>query len=268
MNISLPQVKKPQGIVIYRGPSLLNGKPIVVIVTGFKHATANPKTGDMLQSWIVTARSTPIKQYVNGGDDTICGNCKHRSKASGGWGTCYVSVWQAPNNVHAAWRRGVYEELNDNNVHFFDGQHVRLGSYGDPAAVPTKVWERITANAKGWTGYTHQWNNPNIDKELKKFCMASADTEVEKLSANAQGWRTFRIRASEDDPIMKGEFVCPASYEGGQKLTCNECGACKGGEHSKKGEPVIIMHGRKFKIKRFEKITKARKQKKKYTHLI
>jgi len=37
---------RPQGLVMYEGPSMIDGKPIVMIATGFKRRSANPKTGE------------------------------------------------------------------------------------------------------------------------------------------------------------------------------------------------------------------------------
>jgi hypothetical protein len=41
---------KPNGAILYRGPSLLDGAPIVAIVTGLASTSANAKTGAMLQN--------------------------------------------------------------------------------------------------------------------------------------------------------------------------------------------------------------------------
>ena len=45
--------KRFNGMVIWQGPSLVDGKPIAVIVTGLNKPSQNSKTGDMLQSWII-----------------------------------------------------------------------------------------------------------------------------------------------------------------------------------------------------------------------
>ena len=42
--------RKPQGVVLYRGPSLLNGRRIVVVATGLCRMSKNPKTGNMVQN--------------------------------------------------------------------------------------------------------------------------------------------------------------------------------------------------------------------------
>ena len=73
-------------------------------------------------------------------------------------------------------------------------------------------------------------------------CMASADSEEDRILAKSLGFRTFRIR-TKDEPVLKSEFVCPASEEGGKRKLCVECKACDGGVNTRKGDPVIIVHG-------------------------
>lgn len=258
----------PQGIVIYRGPSKIDGKPIVVIATGFKTPSDNPKTGQIIQTWILPANISPLEVRATGKDSSICGDCKHSSIKNGGWNTCYVSVYQAPNNIWRTWKKGRYENPSKMNIHCFRDKIVRIGSYGDPLAVPSNVWKTILSNAAGCSGYTHQWRNCK-DDSYKRFCMASCDTFKEKLLAQKMGWRTFRIRR-EDEEISKDEIVCPASQEGGQITTCKKCGLCSGKKETKDSRKniAIIIHGRSWKIKRFEKIMSLRKAKKKYTHLL
>ena len=49
-------MRRAQGYVLYQGPSRLNGEPIVAIAT---MRTANVKTGNMVQTWILTAEVSP-----------------------------------------------------------------------------------------------------------------------------------------------------------------------------------------------------------------
>ena len=46
---------------------------------------------------------------------------------------------------------------------------IRLGSYGDPAAVPIEIWDNLCSVAANYTGYTHQW--ATCDPNLKNYCM-------------------------------------------------------------------------------------------------
>jgi len=252
-------MSKPQGIVVYAGPSQIDGKQIVVIVTGWLKSS-NKKTGKMLQAWIFNRFENPCEAYKNGNDFSICGDCKHRK-----WGTCYVNVYHAPMNIHKAYYSGKYENLTLQNIHWFKGYNIRLGAYGDPAAVPFDTWKMILNITEKHTAYTHQWRK--CDSKFKQICMASVDNEKEYKAAKKMGWRTFRVRRV-DEKLMKNEFICPASNENGHKTSCNKCLCCAGKESKIKKNPVIIAHGSCSKIKRYWKILKAIRQKKKYTHLV
>ena len=235
---------KPNGAILYRGPSLLDGKPIIVIATGLNGKSANEKTGNMVQTWILREDISPNDAVKNGADSSICGNCKHR------WflgGSCYVTVWQAPRSIWEAFQRGIYAEASLQEIKAIGRKRkVRVGSYGDPAAVPVEVWQALTAEAEAWTGYTHQWVGGMADA-LKPYVMASADSFQEGLDARANGWRTFRIRDLATAPLTDNEFICPASAEAGYKTDCAMCKACMGTSAKAKANPVIIVHGARSK---------------------
>lgn len=245
------------GYVLYDGPSKINNKRIVVIATGFgKSQSRNAKTGNMIQTWILTPDLAPLEAHKAGDDFAICGNCKQRK-----WETCYVNkgtgLWQ----VWDGFRRGIYSVLK--NARVFENCHVRVGSYGDPSSVPTKVWNRICKYAIGWTGYTHSWNSRWIDVNLKKYCMASCDTEKEVKQAIALGYRPFYVRP-RNATLPKGFFACPAAKESGKKSNCSKCLSCKGGSFNSRPCPSIEIHGPSWKIARFEAMLKLYKSKKRY----
>ena len=133
---------------------------------------------------------------------------------------------------------------------FLAGRVVRLGSYGDPAAVPSHVWRALVHKAKGWVGYTHQWR---IRESLHNLCMASVDDPKEYEEAKAMGWRTFRVRTA-DEQLMTREIMCPAADEAGNKTTCEKCRLCAGTSKPAK-DIAIIVHG--AKARRFIEIRKA-----------
>ena len=192
---------------------------------------------------------------------------KHSSPKNGGWNTCYVNVFQSPWNVWECWKRGGYSKPTKMNLNLFRDRIIRIGSYGEPCAVPYEVWETIIKLAKGWTSYTHAWEKSYTDKRLKNICMASVDTEEEYLRAKKAGWRTFRVR-SKNEALFSGEIICPASEESGRKTTCEKCRMCSGTSFGGKKDICIIIHGRKWKCQRFLEIMKRRKNKKSYKDLI
>lgn len=232
---------KPNGVILYRGPSLIDGAPIVAIAVGLTNRSSNRKTGAMLQTYILRSDVMPTRAIKQGKDVSICGDCPHRGDGTGKGRTCYVNVGQGPLGVYRAFKRGRYSKVQgeDSIASLGAGRIVRLGTYGDPAAVPYAIWGALTASAIGHTGYTHQWRQA---PELRSLCMASADTVDDAREAQALGWRTFRVDLTHVIGKQMNESVCPASAEAGKKLTCAQCLAC-GGADGRKGSIVINAHG-------------------------
>jgi hypothetical protein len=232
-------MKKPSGYIIYRGASLLDDKPIIVVaITG---KSSNSKTGDMIQTYILADnRKSPVESAKALDDVSVCGDCKHRR---GLGGSCYVNLGQGPRAVMDGVIRGIYELSDGYNVSTAVlNRKVRLGTYGDPAAVPAYVWKTLLEGANSHTGYTHQWKNGKAD-HIKQWCMASVDTPKEAALAKMDGWRTFRVRVADGSPEYSHEMKCPASAEMNKRLTCDTCMACSGGTDSKKASVTIIVHG-------------------------
>jgi hypothetical protein len=230
-------VKKPSGFIIYRGPSQLDGAPIVVVALT---NSTNAKTGNMVQTYILVDNGrSPIDNARSLADVSICGDCKHRT---GTGGACYVNLGQGARAVAAAIVKGNYPADILAAQSAAAGRMVRLGTYGDPAAVPANIWRTLLANAQGHTGYSHQWQTGKAGADIMALCMASADNEAERAAAKLMGYRTFRVRAA-NEAMAAGEFICPASEEGNRRKLCGECGACDGGIDSRRADPVIIAHG-------------------------
>jgi hypothetical protein len=237
-------------VIIYQGPSQLDGKPIVAIATGVETNSTNSKTGSMVQVWILREDIAPIEAAKRGEDASICGACPHRGvseyvSAELGWvnrgRTCYVTLFHAPRNVWASYKRGVYGAAVDPEAaRKLAGKRVRLGAYGDPAALPLSVWTESLRHAKAFTGYTHQWRAAPAG--FSAFVMASADSEADKVEANAKGYRTFRIRTAAET-LAPREVICPASAEAGKKTNCAACLACGGTSAKAKANIAIVVHG-------------------------
>ena len=192
-------------VEVWRGPSRIEGSPLVVLVTGLKGS--------------------------------------HKAKTFDGktWGarSCYVRVDTAPLGIWRAWDRGnvprvTLAELSE----LTRARMVRLGTYGDPASVPLTVWDSFCSDVAGWTGYTHQARNRSL-RDVLKYCQISADSREDALAAYAANVGSFRVLASGEDPLPF-EMRCPASEEAGRSLTCSECLACSGIN----GKSVVIdAHG-------------------------
>lgn len=227
-------------MIIWQGISKLdNVTPIVVLATydTGKGSSANRKTGDMVQTWILRDDMEPHAALKSGADTAICGTCPHRSPASGGSGACYVTVFQAPLSIYRAYKRG-------NNRPFdptvFAGRKVRFGAYGDPAAAPFEVWAAIAGQASAVTGYTHAWRT--ADSRFSRYMMASADSIDEYRVARRAGYRAFVVRpAGSVKP--NGLVECPASAEAGKRVTCSDCLQCGGTSNGRTVSVTIAAHG-------------------------
>lgn len=245
--------------IFYRGPSAIDGAPIVAILTGLgARGSSNEKTGALLQTWIIRADVAPHVAIHTGQDASICGTCPHRGTIVDGKNTgrsCYVRIFQAPLAVFKAFNRGIYPEVSPVDAGtLVAGRMVRLGSYGDPAAVPVHVWQALLANVSAKTGYTHAWRT--CDTWLRNVCMASCDTASDHAEAKAAGWRTFRVRLASEE-LATREIVCPASEEAGKKTTCADCRACGGLTAKARVDIAIVAHGAKPTVNAFARMRAA-----------
>lgn len=233
-----------KSVIVWTGKSELNGADISLVIVYPKKAkkAGNRKTGNICQTYIVPAGEHVVDAIHHGRDVSVCGHCPHRGDGTGKGRTCYVPLATGLNVVSKSL-------INDKYLHATPegaargvvGKQLRMGTYGDPAAVPASVWAVLTAAATRVLGYTHQWKQPQF-AYLRQWCMASADTESDVAVANAAGWRTFRV-AQVGSPTLSGEVVCPASKEAGEKVQCDRCGLCQGSKIRAKNI-VIVRHDR------------------------
>jgi len=224
------------GWVMYEGPSLLDGEPIVVIATRF---SGNGKTGEtsgkdhedrnMVQTWILRSDMAPTTAHSCNADKSVCGNCPMRKAG------CYVEIGKAPGHIWRSYKAGKYEsEIEPSDVAH---RAMRLGSYGDPAAAPIEVFERVLPSRH--TGYTHQWRE--CDQRWSEYLMASVENASEMREAQAAGWRTFRVKG-ENEQVQEGEIECPASKS--DKVKCIKCGLCNGNAGDCALSSCINGHGK------------------------
>lgn len=223
-----------QSAIIYNGPSLLDGQPIVVIAT---YSKRNKKTGHVVQTYVLREDLNPLEASKTGADYSICGNCPmrgevttdpNRKQAKGR--RCYVNLGQGVLIVWKAYKRGVYQEGSARDMG--RGRFVRVGTYGDPAAAPAAVWEDLLSEASTWTAYSHQsgWR-PDI-------AMQSADDYHSAALHWKAGRRTFRVIADLGHIDHNNEVLCPASKEAGRRVQCTACKLCKG---SSKAKSIVIV---------------------------
>lgn len=222
--------------VFYRGPSLIDGAPIVGVAI---YSDRNTKTGKLLQTYIIREDINPLEASKTGADVSICGTCPlrgtpttdpARKQAQGR--RCYVNLGQGPLAVFRALQAGKYPDVDPAVIGA--GRMVRVGTYGDPAAIPGEVWDALLSQAATWTAYTHQkpWR-PDI-------AMQSADTHAEARAHWQAGRRTFRVITGLEDLDPGREILCPASKEAGRRVQCAACKLCKGSANAK--SIAIVMH--------------------------
>mgnify|MGYP003136422636 FL=1 len=239
--------KKPTGYVIYDGPSLLDGKPIVVIAIV---RTTNIKTGNMVQTYILRSDMHPLEANKSGEDYSICGNCIHRGQShsdptlkTAKKRTCYVNLGQGVLQVYKSYLNGNYPMLNTHEeiAEIGRGRMVRIGTYGDGGAVPLYKFDSLLTHSEGHTAYGHQSDIVGSSHD-SSYMMCSADNEQQATNAWSRGERTFRVISNVSELVPQKEILCPASKEMGYRTTCDKCKLCSGSDIMAKSI-AIVVHG-------------------------
>ena len=241
----MAHTKKPtDAAVIYDGPSMIDGQPIVVVAT---YSNRNRKTGGVLQTYILLRDIDPRDANKCGADFSICGNCPHRGNATtdptralATGRSCYVVIGQGPLTAWKSYQRGtVYPRVADHAGMVALGRNrtVRLGTYGDPAAVPSYIWESLLSECGAHVGYTHQSGVAGADVR-PDLCMTSADTLADAQQAWARGERTFRVVRSYAD-LQANELACPSE----RGVQCADCRLCGGTSVQSPKSIAIAVHG-------------------------
>jgi hypothetical protein len=215
---------------IFEGMSRFTSDTIQVLVSGIVRPSANRKTGDMWQTYVVLSGDalSPIDAVKMGFDMAVCGLCKLRpifERARKDLGraighVCYVATVR---DVNSIWRSHRNTPVVPIGTVASRGVPVRLGSYGEPTAVKDiGVWRALIKRAGGrHTGYTQQWSRADT-QPYRLILMASVHSEGQQATAAAKGWRTFRtIRQGE--PLLAGEILCPYP-----RVQCARCLLCDG----------------------------------------
>lgn len=228
---------KFNGLILHRGVSAIdNVTPIVVIATGMKTKTANRKTGDMIQTWILVDGQHPQEALNTGTDSAICGNCPHRKQADG-TRSCYVNPMSF-GSVYKAYLKGNYPTFDPAlHLQYFIGRAIRFGSYGDPINMPYNLVNLLASVCTNHTGYTHQWRDERFSHYADVF-QASVDNLIEFLDAKDAGWGTFRVKPIGDETKGDREVTC----QGGIKTTCTICSLCSGTD-KRPSHVSITAHG-------------------------
>lgn len=230
-------------VIVYRGPSELDGAPIIGVVS---LSSVNKKTGNMAQLWILRADIDPVSALREGKDYSVCGTCPFRG-LQGKQRKCYVTVFRSPQQIYRAVKDDMVtvspcelvEKLRDIGTKSF-----RWGAYGDPMVLPPPVLRGLSDALREaeirCTGYTHRWARLGRDKAAwaRRNLMASVDNDTKGLAARL-GYREFCVSAVRP----QGYRECSASHG---ETTCVQCGLCCGldnGDFTRDVDIWIAPHG-------------------------
>ena len=197
---------------------------------------------------MIVVAIVPTEAAKRGFDKGICGDCPLKLSQTG---SCYVNMLPV-NNIYRKYATGSYPKFSANEIEVVKRYQypIRIGSYGDPTAVPFDVWEPIISASGRYTGYTHQFHK--CDSRWKQYLMASVQSESEARIAQSQGWRSFRIIAP-DAPLSENEILC--SHTQDDRIQCETCLLCDGA--SSKPNIADRVHGLKWKVSNFVKYSNS-----------
>lgn len=217
---------------LWEGSSAFNGEQISLIITGLNGNSKNPKTGKMIQSWIVPTEINP-RDTLRRPDLSrcVCGDCNLKPNTGLPFKeSCYVMrvAFNAPRSV---WSSNISRpvELGQSLSAIEESKlPFRWGAVGDPAMLPQEIFKLVqnTVNKniarKFYTAYTHQHMH-GFAYWIRRYAMASVENEWDGKLFRAFGFRTFRITSGPQ--AGPDELVCP-NYT--HNIPCIKCGLCNG----------------------------------------
>lgn len=169
----------PNGVIVYDGPSMLDGSPVVVVLTSLRGKSRNEKTaGDalpMAQTYVIPRAMLDgmvpggrgaAAWFINmaaGRDAAACGACELRPsivaaiKSQGGAAPDACYVLNGPPDVAQGIVNGSYPVVSLDMAAGYVRDMlaagriagVRGGSWGDPAAAPFNVHAALHAATRG-----------------------------------------------------------------------------------------------------------------------
>ncbi len=211
------------GLVLYETPD------IVALATGLKTPSANAKTGPMIQVTIAPRNVSPTDAVKSGEDELVCFSCPLRGVLGKGR-ACYVQLGKSVLKTWQAYAAGRYP-VWDGKRSPFARASVRLGAWGDPAALPLDLCRDLLSGTRSHTAYTHAWRT--CDAGFANIAMASTDTLAERGEALAAGYRFYGLGEPDADSI-----ACPYP-----QTTCERCGLCNGHRRSVRASITQRVHG-------------------------
>lgn len=246
------------GVIIYEGPSAIDGKPIVAIATCLVNPSKNDKTGPMAQLIIMRSDIHPMDAVNEGEDESICGSCPAR-KVNDNW--CYVLVGKPIAQVYKAYKAGKYPKGTVKDI-VQTRWSFRHGTYGNPSALPYEVneaiFEALISAGKNWTAYEHEWRT--CDQRLSKYVMASCETLEAAQEAVTKGWRPYLACLPDEVETAKKTFGlirCPYRLHDVSSPQCADCKLCSGNSHKVSAGIVAPVHGTNYKVTNYTRMRES-----------
>jgi hypothetical protein len=240
--------QETRGFIMYEGKSLLGGDDQIVCIAVLK--SENKKTGKMVQVYIIPKDVGPIEAIKAGKNFGACGTCPLQGeyalifKKNGGMEkrfvnrVCYVNLGHGPSTVYQAYMAGKYKHyVKRHHEKYIAGRKVRIGAYGDPAAIPLKLVKYLAYISSGWTGYSHQMFWVRHAAELANYVMASCHTPAQHAEARRRGWRSF-VAIPKGGQAPERSVECPHYTHG---VNCETCLLCDGNNKQAK-DVYVIAH--------------------------
>lgn len=221
-------VLPPAGVILYDGPSMLDGAPVVVVLTSIRGTSANTKTSagalPLAQTYIIPRAMLQgmaagdkrnnfgawFQNLAAGRDASACGACELRPSAvaaARAAGTapdaCYVL--NGPPDVAAAIVAGAYPTATLADAADYVRAMVRRGriagvrggSWGDPAAAPLAVHAALRdALTDPDTGSPYRVRHPDgVERRAVWTCYTRT---WEYNTAAAAGWRRLAMASAHN----------------------------------------------------------------------
>jgi len=225
----------PQGYKVTT-TSTFTQAPITIIVNGFTRPSGNKKTGPMIQTYFTPSNIHPVDAIKTGTDDAVCFRCPQKHSTGGGCYVGFYSLISIPTAIDRALSISA-DQATASHLwrNLLEGRSIRLGAWGDPAAVSKNIILPIATATPMRTGYTHF---PSKAPHLRGLVQASCESPKQAHALQADGWRTFRASRSPETTLTADEILCPHYTTG---IQCIACGLCDG--HS--ANVVAPIHGTK-----------------------